>query len=731
MLLFGILPLHSQEQERRVIGKMTSAIVFDGKANEAAWEQLEPFPMISHMPVFGNPPSEKSVIRMGYDDQFVYVGGFLYVSDPDLVRAVGKKRDMETMSSDFFMLSIDTYNDKENSLLFATNPLGLRWDAAVSKDGTITMDQMPVNMDWNTFWEVKSSYDDQGWYFEMQIPISSLRFQDIDGQTVMGISVFRWIPAKNEGDIFPAISNEWGQTSHLKPSLYEEVVFQELSPKKPLYITPYLLTGFEQQNELNDAETAYEYSEDFKFEPGLDIKYGINPNTVLDLTVNTDFAQVEADDQQFNTSRFSLFFPEKRKFFLERSSIFDFSLGGQNMLFYSRRIGLYEGNPVRIWGGARLNSRINNWDIGLLNLQTASFEDLPSENFGAFRIKKRAFNEYSYLGGMLTTRLGVDGTYNIGYGVDGVVRVFGDDYLTLRWAQTFHDNAENNPISMNPTSITLNWERRKREGLSYSAGLSYSGTDFEPGIGFEMIDDFIATAPSLRYTWISPEASWLQSHNIWLFNYVFFRVPDYLLMIYNLIPTWSFSSKNSWMGSVGPVYRIDQLEENFELSDSVIVPAGRYEYLSGELMLQTPGTSSFYTIFMFAGGGYFDGYKISPSIQPKWNLGASVELGGIYRLDLIRFPDRMQSLNNHIAGLRALYMFSTKLSLSAFVQYNSAINKVLSNIRFRYNPKEGTDLYVVFNEGRNTMLEREVPNLPVYDARNITVKFTYTFEVQR
>jgi hypothetical protein len=726
-----MLPLLSQDQERMVIGKLTSAIVFDGKPHEAAWEQLEPFTMISHMPTFGNPPSEKSVIRMGYDDQFVYVGGLLYVSDPDLVRAVGKKRDMETMSSDFFMLGIDTYNDKENSLLFATNPLGLRWDAAVSNDGTVRMREMPVNMDWNTFWEVKSSYDDRGWYFEMQIPISSLRFQKIDGNTVMGISVFRWIPAKNEGDIFPAISNEWGPTSHLKPSKYEEVVFEELSPKKPLYITPYLLTGYDQKNELNDAETAYDYSGDFKFEPGLDIKYGINPNTVLDLTVNTDFAQVEADDQQFNTSRFSLFFPEKRKFFLERSSIFDFSLGGQNNLFYSRRIGLYEGNPVRIWGGARLNSRINNWDIGLLNLQTASFEDLPSENFGAFRIKKRAFNEYSYLGGMLTTRLGVDGTYNIGYGVDGVVRVFGDDYLTIRLAQTVHDSAENNPLSMDPTSITLNWERRKREGLSYSAGLSYSGTGFEPGIGFEMIDDFIASAPSLRYTWISPEASWLQSHNIWLFNYVFFRVPDYSLMIYNLNPTWSFSSKNSWMGSVGPVYRIDQLEEDFELTDSVIVPAGRYEYLSGELMLQTPGTSSFYTIFMFAGGGYFDGYKISPSIQPKWNLGASVELGGIYRLDLIRFPDRMQSLNNHIAGLRALYMFSTKLSLSAFVQYNSAINKVLSNIRFRYNPKEGTDLYVVFNEGRNTMLEREVPNLPVYDARNITVKFTYTFEVQR
>ncbi|MCK4879804.1 MAG: carbohydrate binding family 9 domain-containing protein [Bacteroidales bacterium] len=729
--MFSALPVRSQKQERRVIGKIDQAIEFDGKPDEAAWEHLEPFPMISHLPVFGNPPSEQSVVRMGYDDQFVYVGGLLYVSDPSYVRAIGKKRDLNSMACDWFGVSLDTYNDKENSLLFFTNPLGLRWDGAVSNDGTPTMDQMPVNMDWNTFWEVKTSYDDQGWYVEMRIPISSLRFQESEGKTVMGISFFRWIPAKNEADIYPAISNQWGPTSNMKPSLYEEVVFEELSPKKPVHITPYLLTGFKQQNELNDAETTYEYGEDFRFEPGLDIKYGINPNTVLDLTVNTDFAQVEADDQQFNLTRFSLFFEEKRKFFLERSSIFDFSLGGQNNLFYSRRIGLYEGNPVRIWGGARLNSRIRDWDIGLLNLQTASFDDLPSENFGVFRVKKRAFNEYSYLGGMLTSRLGVDGTYNIGYGVDGVVRVFGDDYLTIRLAQTLHDSAENNPLSMNPTSLTVNWERRKQEGLSYSAGLAYSGTDFDPGIGFEMIDDFVASAPSLQYTWISPEESWLQSHYIRLFNYIFYQIPDYSLMMYSLNPTWSFNSKNSWMGSIGPVYRIDQLEEDFELTDSVTVPAGRYQYLSAELMLQTPGTSSFYSIIMFEGGGYFDGYKLSPSIQPKWNIGASVELGGIYRLDLIRFPDRNQALNNHIAGLRALYMFSTKVSLSAFVQYNSAINKVVSNIRFRYNPKEGTDLYLVFNEGRNTMLDREIPTLPAYDQRNITVKFTYSFEKQR
>jgi hypothetical protein len=718
-------------QERRIIQKIGSEIVFDGVPDEAAWEDLDPFPLISHLPVFGNPPSEKSVIKMGYNDQYVYIGALLYVSKPEYVRAIGKKRDMVAMTCDWFGVNFDTYNDKENALLFYTNPLGLRWDAAVKNDAMPTMNQMPMNMDWNTFWEVKTQFDDQGWYLEMMIPISSLRFQEDDGKTIMGISFVRSIPAKDEMDIFPPISTEWGPTSSLKPSLYAEVEFEGLQPKKPLHISPYVLTAFEQEYELNDSETAYEYGQKYKFEPGLDVKYGINPNTVLDLTVNTDFAQVEADDQQFNLSRFSLFFEEKRKFFLERSSIFDFALGGMSNMFYSRRIGLYEGEPVRIWGGARLNSRINDWDIGLLNLQTASYEDLPSENFGAFRVKRRVFNPYSYIGGLVTTRLGVDGTYNLAYGIDGVFRVIGDEYLTIRLAQVVQDSAENNPLSLDPTRIMINWERRKQEGWSYSAGFSYSGTAFDPGIGFEMLEDFIATAPRLQYTWISPDESWLQSHYIRVFNYTFLRVPGNDLMILGLSPSWFFSSKNNWMGSVGPVYRIDQLDEEFEITDEVSVPVGRYDYVGAEMMLQTQGTKAFFTTFRFEGGGYFDGYRFSPSLEPQWNLGASVELGGLYRFDHIQFPDRNQSLNNHIAGLRALYMFSTKLSLSAFIQYNTAINKVLSNIRFRYNPKEGTDLYIVFNEGRNTWLERELPHLPAFDQRNITLKFTYTFEAQR
>ena len=191
------------------------------------------------------------------------------------------------------------------------------------------------------------------------------------------------------------------------------------------------------------------------------------------------------------------------------------------------------------------------------------------------------------------------------------------------------------------------------------------------------------------------------------------------------------SSKNGWMGSFNLLLQSENLEEDFNILDPVMVPTGEYQFLSTKLMLQTPMSRTFYTMFTFEGGGYYDGIKISPSLEPSWNIGASFELGGIYRYDYVYFPDRNQTLNNHIAGVRTLYMLNTRVSLSAYIQYNTSIHKVISNIRFRYNPKEGTDLYIVFNEGRNTMFEREIPTLPVYDERNITIKFTYTFELQR
>lgn len=719
--------LHSQD--RWVVSRLDETIVFDGVPDEATWNKAEPFPMSTFIPTFGLDPEEESIIKLMYDERYLYLGARLLVSEPHMIQPLGKKRDLNSESCDWLGISIDSYNDKENALLFFTNPNGVRWDATVMNDGTPVGDAEPMNLSWNTFWDVKASYDDNGWYAEMRIPFSSLRFQESDNKVIMGISIFRWIPANYKGSIYPVTPYEWGPFSNLKPSVYAEAEFENLKPEKPIYIAPYLLTAFEQSNEINDQETAYEYKQDYKLEAGLDVKYGINPNTTLDLTVNTDFAQVEADDQQFNLTRFNLVYPEKRQFFLERSSIFDFSLGGPNKLFYSRRIGLYEGDPVRIWGGARLNSRVGDWDFGVLNMQTASFEDLSAENFGVFRVKKRVLNPYSYSGAILTSRIGVDGSYNLAYGLDGVIRVVGDEYLTVRWAQSFTDTTRNNPLSFDPARFLVNWERRKQEGFSYSLLFTYSGTDFEPGIGLEVFQDYFASSEVFKYMWISPIKSRLQDHSLSLTNLHLNDVRNGELLTWYTAGGWLFNSKEGWMGSLQLVYNYENLVEDFEILDPVMVPGGKYQFLNTNLMLKTPGQKSLNALVNFEGGGFYDGYKLSPSVEPSLKLGPSLELGGIYRFDYVDFPDRDQSLSNHIAGLRALYMLSTEISFSAFVQYNTAIKKVIANFRFRYNPREGTDLYLVFNEGRNTYLQRETPYLPPYDERNITLKFTYTFKL--
>lgn len=282
----------------------------------------------------------------------------------------------------------------------------------------------------------------------------------------MGLIVLRWIPQHNGVYIFPPIPNEFGSWSLLKVSLARDVIFPGLQSQKPLYITPYALAGFAQSNELNDAETDYEYSLDRKLYAGLDVKYGITSNLTLDLTLNTDFAQVEADDEKVNLTRFSLFFEEKRQFFLERASIFDFNTGGPTTMFYSRRIGLDDdGNIVPIIGGVRLIGRKSGWDAGFLNMQTMRSDSLPSENFGVLRVKKRILNENSYAGGVYTSRLGLDGSFNHVYGFDGLLRVAGDEYLKIVWGQSFENGLVNQPFALRNARYIINWTRRRDVGL--------------------------------------------------------------------------------------------------------------------------------------------------------------------------------------------------------------------------------------------------------------------------
>jgi len=724
-----------------IIEKLSLPLDFDGIPDEEAWQNLAPFKMIMHSPVFGKDPSEKSDIRIGYDDKYLYVGARLFFENPDRIKSASLKRDYMGMGGDWFGIILDTYNDKENGLAFLTSPDGLRWDATIQKDAVVPFpDQMPINISWNTFWDVRTNKDKNGWSAEIRIPFSSLRFQELDGEVKMGLIVHRWIPSKNETDLFPAIPPNWGQTSALKPSQAQEIVLLGVKPSKPLYIAPYLLGGYESNFEINNLGAAYKKSDKPTIEAGLDVKYGISNNLIMDLTLNTDFAQVESDEQQINLTRFSLYYPEKRLFFLERASVFDFSLGGLSNMFYSRRIGLSDdGDPIRIYGGARMTGRVGKWDMGLLDMQTAPLwkndssgllkEIMPSENFGVLRFRRQILNENTYIGAMVTSRMGVAGTYNLAYGLDGIFRLFGDDYLDVKLSQSFENDLKNSSVS-EPTKIMTFWERRSSKGLGYNLGYSRSGIHYNPGIGFEMIEDYAALRGGIKYGWLPGEAAKLYSHSPEIMVSYMTYIDDGSLMSFNNTIGWTFLTKNQWQGSLNLVYNIENLKDSLEiLEDELTIVAGEYKFLNFMGLVSTPATKSFYIISRIDAGQYFDGSRLSVNMQPMWNISKHMELGAIYNFDRLVFSVRDEEIINHIIGIKSTYMLDTRLSVNAYIQFNTAVNGIMTNLRLRYNPKEGNDFYIVFNEGRNTHLTREVPNLPVYEVRSVLVKYTYTFSL--
>jgi hypothetical protein len=721
------------------ISRIKGKIMFDGEPGEDTWKAIEPLRLVMFSPLWGKEPGEETDLRIGYDDNYLYVGGRMNYKDTSMVRSASFKRDYLGMGSDWLGLILDTYNDKENAVAFFTTPDALRWDASIMRDAVTDMpDQMPFNISWNTFWDVKTTKNDHGWTAEIRIPLSSLRFQKKDGIVKMGLIAWRWMPSKNETDLFPAIPPNWGEASFLKPSQAREALLTDIKVVKPFNIAPYVLAGYSSRQDLNTSGTGYFKTNKPTFEAGGDIKLGLSGNMILDLTINTDFAQVEADDEQINLTRFSLYYPEKRPFFLERSSVFDLNLGANNTLFYSRRIGLSDdGDPIRIYGGARLIGRAGKWDVALLEMQTAplskknsegvSEDILPSENFGVLRFRRQVINENSYIGAGFTSRLGMNGHYNLGYGVDGVIRLFGQDYLSMRWAQTFETGVANGTI-LNPTRIATDWTRRSTKGLGYTFGYSYSGLNFNPGIGFEMIDNYSSERVNLLYGWLPGEHSKLFSHNLFVNSRYAAYLPEGTLMTFSNSVGWQFQTKNQWMGNFSFIFNNENLKDSLELiSNELYVPQGDYKYFDFMSNLSTPGSNSFFLMMTNEMGQYFDGWRFSVRLTPTWNASKHFELGGTYGFDHVEFPDRDIKITNHIIGVRALYMLNTKLSVNAFVQYNTAENGIISNLRFRYNPAEGNDFYIVFNEGRNTNLNREIPHLPVYNGRVFMIKYSYTF----
>ena len=704
-------------------------IEIDGWVDEPAWDEIRPVPVVTYSPTYGTDPTEETEFRIAYDETYLYVSGRLFDSDPDGIRANTFNRDAFS-GDDQFSIVIDSYNDHETAVAFVVNPNGARSDRSVWGDAEWTAGTRPFNQDWNAHWDAAVQRSGDGWSAEMRIPFSTLGFQDTGGEVTMGLIVYRSIARKNERHVYPDISPEYGFFGFGKPSLAQRITLGQVNRTTPVYVTPYLLGGMTQLPKLHEPPDLAAYwgtTDDPTGEPGIDLRYSPSSNLSFDLTANTDFAQVEADDQQINLTRFPLFFPEKRQFFQERSATFDFATGGvTDRVFFSRRIGLDGGELVRIYGGARMVGRAGGLDFGLLNMQTAPRAGRPGENMGVMRVKQQVFNPNSSVGGIVTTRVDAYGRKNVAYGADSEIRVFGDEYLTLRWAQTFDDDiVERNPLDAGV--LFAQFERRRQEGFAYGAQYRRVGADYLPRLGFQLRNEFTLFGGSAGYSWFLGADSKLRAVTISGETEHYYRNSDLTPESRAFAPQLMVGLKSGAFMILTSRSSFESIRDPFKIAGLSIHP-GDYWFHEAEFSLRLSRGSNLRGELGGSAGSFYDGRRVSLQAGPAFNVSRHLEIRPGYEVNRFELPGR-EYLTAHLARLNLDFSLDTHLSLSVLAQYNSTADQALVNTRFRYHFREGVDLWVVYNEGYHT--ERASggpdPRIPLSAGRALMVKFSHTF----
>jgi hypothetical protein len=709
---------------------LTGSIVVDGLVDESAWAAIRPLSLTMYEPTYRGESGRRIELRATYDHQALYLSARFHHDDPGNIRAFSLTRD-RWAGDDSFGVLLDTFNDNENAVRFVGMPLGNRMDMSVSGGGVEERGSGgPRGTSWNTFWDYETAMLPDGWSGEMRIPFSSLRFEaGADGATVMGMMVYAYEPATGSRWTYPAIPRS---ASYSQVSAWQDVRIRDVVPETPTYVTPYALTGAARSAVLPEGAASWGTERDDNVEVGLDVKFNPTPNLTLDLSVNTDFAAVEADQQQVNLTRFSLFFDEKRPFFQERAGIFSFGTGAERgTLFYSRRIGLHGGAPVPILGGARLVGRVGAWDLGLIDMQTERVGDASGENFGVLRLRRQLLNENSFVGGMTTSRIDGDGVYNVTWGLDALLRPFGDEFVTLKVLQTVQggdDGRDAVPDGIDAGRLMAEWTRRRVEGLSYTNVFVWSGAGYDPGIGFEARTDFKRAQSDWNYQWYPTEAGALW-RRVWLGlqSKAWIRNADDGIETAEVQPFLQLETAEGTTFKAEITTSVEDVVEPFDLSDDAFVPADRYVATQASLEFRSPRGWNVRPNLTVTAGQFFDGRRLQVNSSFNWAPSMHLEFDGGMEFNRIRFDQRAQAFDASLLRLTARLAANTKASLDIFGQYNSLSDQLTTNARFRYNFREGQDLWVVWNEGLN--LERDllgVPRLPFTDVRTLTVKYTHT-----
>jgi hypothetical protein len=712
--------------------RRTADVTLDGVPSETAWATAVRLPLRMFQPTSNLDPRDSVDVRLLYDERALYVSARMFASPGTEPRSASLVRD-RIGSSDVFRILIDGYRDQENAVVFVTTPSGNMIDYAVASDGRVS------DNGWNAFWDVASVSNSSGWSTEMRIPWSSLRFQVSGDSVVLGAIAGRFTARTNEWDTWPVLPNQYANALD-RPSIAQSLIVRGIRSERPRYIAPFAVGAFDRTPTRAAAGAPWRGRDSTGSQLGLDIRTNLTDNLSLDLTLNTDFAQVEVDDQQVNLSRFPLFFPEKRQFFLDRSGLFQLRTGGQedqSQFFFSRRIGLSDdGRPLRMYGGGRAAGRIGGWDLGAMHLAVASPDSGGGvEQLSVARLRRRVLNPQSAVGLLATSRAGVDARKNLAVAADARLRVFTQDFITLQAAGAPDQQRRSDSASslLQGALLHAEWTRPGNQGtagVAYTVGATYTGATYAPGLGFLPRRNYTHTYANWRYGWLLPRRFPLRLVQPSVVATRFTSNADGKTESLFGALFLNFDTRTGWSGFLGSNYRQELLRVPLRLSATAIAPARLHAFSNGVVSISSPQSRGFGFTLFTGGGQFYDGTYVNVGAFPFWAPSQHFSLGAELNLNRLEFASRAQSVNTDLFRLRVNAALDRKLSLAAFLQQNVAARAIVPNVRLRYRFGEGRDLFLVYNERINTDLEpttsTDVP-LPRSAGRVFVLKYTFTF----
>jgi len=682
----------------------------DGRLDEAVWQRalvIDDF--VQRQPREGAPASERTEVRILYTPTHLYLGFRAFDKRPDAMVATARKRDdFSVVENEQFALAIDSYDDGRNGFWFSTNPLGVRVDAQFFEEGERWLGE------WNGIWDCASRVDAEGWTSEIRIPFSTLRFKP-GAENVMGLNLYRRIIRTSEGVFSPLIPLSYAQGTP-NVSIARKVAFQGLAQGRQLWLRPYALAG------LAQAWGRSEERRTGRYELGGDATWALTPSLTGTLTVNTDFALTELDDRQINLTRYDLFFPEKRDFFLETGGLFALGLPGEVEVFFSRRIGLESdalgrSRAVPILAGGKLTGRTGGFEVGVLDVATEATGARPRENFLVVRTK-RGLGERSYVGVIGTHKASQDRIADSVVGADATVYLVGQ-----LGASGFAAIASGGDASRNDAAYGLSlFKAGERD--SFRLGLVDVGQGFAPEIGFVRRPGIRRLNGDIRLPWYAQGGR--------LRRLTPRYAGEHVTGADRFVESWSHevgleaeTPQEDFVALAGGM-RYERVPRPFPVFQSVVIPEGRYQtrWIRGTLRSK-PGRGVSGELALTE-GGFYDGHEQTAAARLSLKVSRSLTASASWTSSWIRRAS--EPFRAEIAQARVDFARDTHLSASALAQYDNASRDLGLDLRLRYELREGTALALVYSEVANRDGEAGRERLFGRQAdRSLILKLAYLF----